>query len=138
MFELGGTGTLHRQSQRFLSNTYPGSEDDPGLRGLIVQLADGATLTTLQGDLRHQQSLVKWLAAFRLIRTSERNVEGAHSLISRELKRAPASKVAALSLQLRFPELRSLMTEIALHPQATWTRFITLCTRLPQITHVVD
>ena len=132
LFDLGGPGTFHQQAQRFLSRTYSNGPEDPGLRPLVVELSEGASVASLRSNPDLQKSLVKWLGAFRLIRTNERNVEGTHSLVSRELKRAPNSKVPSLSFQLRFPELRPLMTEIALHPQVTWRHLIVpnICTHV--------
>lgn len=116
LFEGGGPGCKHVQSQRFLSKRFKSTGDDPCLRPAVELLASGAKVSELMQGFR--EPLCKWLSAFKLVRTVERSVEGAHSLVSRCLKRAPAAKIPYLSLELRFSLMKPMLRELALNPQA--------------------
>ena len=63
LYDLGGVGALHRQSRRFCDSGY-GTPGDPGLRPLLLQLADGSTVESLAGQAGWEH-LIRWLAAFR-------------------------------------------------------------------------
>eukprot|EP00435_Cladocopium_sp_Y103_P052226 s335_g16.t1 len=116
MWEQASTGCKHLQSQRFLSPDFPGTIDDPSLRPAVEMLARGQKVYQLPPELR--DPLWKWLSAFKLVRTVERSVEGAHSLVSRALKRAPAAKLPYLSVEIRFSLMKPMLRELALNPQA--------------------
>ena len=66
-------GAHHVQSQRFLSNTWPGlhpddpSGIDPPLRSLVEALAEGTTtlMDYIDSTRPEAQSLLTWVAAFR-------------------------------------------------------------------------
>ena len=116
MWEQASTGSAHLQSQRFLSPDFAGTLADPSLRPAVEMLAAGQKVYQLPTELR--DPLWKWLSAFRLVRTVERSVEGAHSLVSRALKRAPAAKLPYLSVEVRFSLMKPMLRELALNPQA--------------------
>lgn len=117
LFQQGGPGSKHRQSQRFLCPEFDGGPSDPPLRKAIELLAEGHRILELPAESR--APLARWLSAFRAVRTVERSVEGVHSIISKLLKRAPAAKVPYLSLELRYHMLRPLLAELAFSPAAT-------------------
>ena len=119
LWEAGGPGTKHLQSRRFLDPDYTesdGSDNDIGLRPAVEMLARGHKVLQLQPHLRDH--LCKWLSAFKLARTVERSVEGAHSVVSRALKRAPAAKLPYLSMEIRFSLMKPMLKELALNPEA--------------------
>lgn len=102
-------GRDHRMSQRFLSHTFVGDNpSDVPLRPMLEAVVKGA-------DLQEEEfePLTKWLGRLAMIRMSERSVEGVHSHITRCFKRAPASSMAYVSIELRFG---SVMRELAKTP----------------------
>ena len=116
-FDNGAFGCDHQQSQRFLNPAYQSIDlRDPPLRPAVDLLASGSKVSELPAELH--EPLVKWLSAFKMVRTVERTVEGIHSLIGRSLKRAPAAKIPYLSLELRFSLLKPMLRELALNPEA--------------------
>lgn len=83
----------------------------------MEQLAAGCCLLDVDPHLK--DPLCKYLAAFKLVRTVERSVEGVHAVITKLVKRAPAAKIAYLSLDLRFHMLKPILSELAFCPSAT-------------------
>lgn len=98
LWDAGGSGVQHRQSRRFLDESWQGGESDPSLRHLVLRLAQGESVMA-SADFA---PLVNWVARFACIRLCERSVESIHSLMTRSLKRAPHAGTAYLSFELRF------------------------------------
>ena len=132
-------GASHAQSQRFLNPAWAGlgggasKDNDPPLRSCVEQLVGGATVKEMMAALRSPEaqcrfesdgyvfnrkaieSFIRWLAALRLVRVSERNVEGQHARMHRLKLKAPAASVPYLSLELRMTSLQHMMMS---RPQA--------------------
>lgn len=100
VFEEGGVGCWHLQSQRFLSPQYVGSPSDPPLRALVCKLANGTDRSNAE-----MLPLVQWLSRFACIKVAERSVEGVHSNMTTLWRRAPRASVAYVSVELRFPNI---------------------------------
>ena len=116
-FDSGTFGCDHQQSQRFLNPAYQSNNPcDPPLRPAVDLLASGSKVSELPAELH--EPMIKWLSAFKLVRTVERTVEGIHSIIGRSLKRAPAAKIAYLSVELRYSLMKPMLRELALNPEA--------------------
>ena len=76
LWDRGGRGRLHVQSQRFLSDSWPGLHghldapdgDDPPLRHLVERVAAGVSLLQIHesdGDSKAGASFFKWVAAMK-------------------------------------------------------------------------
>lgn len=114
MYDLGadasGTGFWHNQTQRFLSPTYAGTPQDPGLRKYVIKLAGGASI-----DREDMVPLCRMLARMRCIKMAERSVEGIHAKITKVTKHAHNCSMAYISAELR---LDNLLEDITKEPQA--------------------
>ena len=97
LFSLGGPGTLHKQSQRFLNPEFRGSTDDPPLRKYVERVAQGKDVSQIDCKEFHE-----WLARFACLKLSERSTEGIHAVLTRVAKRAPAATIGYQSIELRF------------------------------------
>ena len=97
LWSAGGIGCHHRQSQRFLSPDFTGSDSDPPLVNLVTKMAQGADISDPEF-----LPLRQWLARFQCIKLCERSVEGTHAVITRSMKRGPNSGMGYLSIELRF------------------------------------
>ena len=74
LFDAHGRGTLHAQSQRFLSESWHGlhgsrqcpDESDPGLRRFVIRLAEGeSVLDIYESEPVAALPFVRWLASMR-------------------------------------------------------------------------
>lgn len=98
LWKQGGVGCKHRQSRRFLDPAWQGGEGDPSLLPLVQRIARGEDMLS-----SHDFSpLIDWVSRFACIRLAERSVEGVHSMMTRILKRGPASSIPYISVELRF------------------------------------
>ena len=77
-------------------------------------MAHGVDIADMSEEER--KPLVKWLAAFCLIRLVERSTEGIHSLIAKILKKCPAAGLSYISMELRFETLELMALS---HPDVT-------------------
>ena len=100
MYNQGGPGIWHRQSQRFLSPTFQGTSDDPALLPYVLKLAGGEDPS---GEA--MKPLARWLSRFSTIKLAERSVEGIHARLTSVIKRAPYASLAYMSMELRFEDL---------------------------------
>ena len=112
MYDLGGPGVWHKQSQRFLSPTFCGTAADPGLRQLVVRLARAKS--SLDDGM---EPLNVWLARMSCVRMSERTVEGIHARMTQVLRRAPNASMPYISLELRF---EAVLQAISKSPDVAW------------------
>ena len=97
LWQAGGPGTLHRQSRRFLDETWEGPGNDVSLLPYVRRLASGEAMTSPEFD-----PLIRWVSRFSTIRLAERSVEGIHSLVTRIYKRARNAQLPYISVDLRF------------------------------------
>ena len=112
LFDAGASGVGHTQSQRFLSNSWHGGEDDRPLRPFVERLASGETI--LADDMAPLQ---QWVSRFACLRVAERRVEGVHAQVNAIYRRAPRAQLSYISTELRMPLLCDAITA---NPLATW------------------
>lgn len=114
LWKQGGTGCKHRQSRRFCDPSYRSGSlsADPPLQPLLVRMALGQPIT---GD--EFKPLRVWLAKFQVIKLAERSVEGAHAIITKTLRRAPAAGLGYISTELRF---HTMWNQLCGDPKAPW------------------
>ena len=119
LWEQQGVGCKHRQSRRFLDPLYPGTSSDPGLRKYVQRMAAGENI--MEDEFI---PLRRWLCKFSTIKLAERTVEGYHSIITKIMKRAPASGIGYISTELRFP---AVWERLSSDPQVTCHHLVICC-----------
>lgn len=97
LFTLGGPGTFHRQSQRFLNPAYSGHTGDPPLRQYVERVARGEDASQI-----NCAEFQQWIARLACLKLAERSTEGVHAVLTRVGKRAPSATVGYMSIELRF------------------------------------